>query len=169
MRVKPVPPPPADLEAVRAAQGAVPIVPGSEADCCGRLLDELDLASRDVARTWLSFLRGLDLAREGAAGFVRTRAGVDRETIAAGLVEGVFLGRELLAALGPEPMDADGAFEAVEDAIPRWERARDHGWRGTWRTRIGYLLDWLVLAGLAEHADGGYIRTPGEGGPDEVG
>lgn len=159
MRVKPVPPPPADLEAVRAAQRAVPLVPGSEADCCARLLGELDLASRDVARMWLTFLRGLGFVRESGSGFVRTRAEVDRETVGAGLVDGVFLGREVLEALGTEPTGTDEAFGAVEDAIPRWERAKDHDWREVWRTRTGYLLDWLVLAGLARRGEEGYVRS----------
>lgn len=159
MRVKPVPEPPADLDEVERAHRAVPLVPGSEADCCGRLLDVLDLPSRDVARTWLTFLRGLGLVREGERGFVRTRVDVDRETVATGLRDGVFLAEELLDGLGAEPVTAEEAFEAVEGAIPRWERAKDRGWRGTWRTRVGYLLDWLVLAGLAHSVEGRYVRS----------
>ena len=159
MRVKPIPPPPEDLDAVGGAQRAVPLVPGSEADCCTLIADRLDLRSRDVARTWLTFLRGLGLVAETERGFVRTRVDVDRERLASGLVDGVFPARELLDALGPEPIDADEAFAAVEGTIPRWERAKEHDWRGTWRTRVGYLLDWLVLAGLAELGEDGYVRT----------
>lgn len=159
MRVKPIPEPPADLDAVREAQRAVPLVPGSEADCCSLLLDQLDLQSRDVARTWLTFLRGLGLVREGEHGFVRTRDEVDLERLAEGLVEGIFGAREVVEALESEPMSAGVAFSAVEDAIPRWERAKDHGWRANWRTRVGYLLDWLVLAGLADRVEGGYVRS----------
>lgn len=165
MRVKPIPEPPTDLDAVRRAQRAVPLVPGSEADCCGRLLSALDLQSRDVARTWLTFLRGLGLVREGPGGFVRTGVDVDRETLARGLREGVFPARELLDALdaaGSEPTTVDDAFAAVEDAVPRWERAKSHDWRGTWRTRVGHLLEWLVLAGLAER-----VQMDGEESTDE--
>ena len=159
MRVKPIPPPPGDLEAVRAAQRAVPLVPGSEADCCTLIADQLDLQGRDDARTWLTFLRGLGLVAEGQRGFVRTRVEVDRERLAEGLLAGVFPARELLHALDSEPLTADEAFDAVEAEIPRWERTKDHDWRGTWRTRVGYLLDWLVLAGLAERREDGYVRT----------
>lgn len=159
MRVKPIPEPPDDLDAVRRAQRAVPLVPGSEADCCTRLMDELDLPSRDVARTWLTFLRGLGLVREGERGFVRTRVDVDRETVAAGLREGVFGARELLDAMGDEPLDVGEAFDAVEDDVPRWERAKDWNWRATWRTRVEHLLGWLVLAGLVRRVEAGYVRT----------
>jgi len=159
VRVKPIPPPPDDLDAVRAAQRAVPLVPGSEADCCALLVERLDLRSRDVARTWLTFLRGLGLVAEGDRGFVRTRVEVDRERLAGGLLDGVFPARELLDALDAGPVTGDAAFEAVEDAIPPWERAKDHDWRGTWRTRVSYLLDWLVMAGLAERVEGEYVRS----------
>ena len=159
MRVKPIPPPPAELDGLARAQRAVPLVPGSEADCCGRLIERLDLPSRDVARTWLTFLRGLGLVRAGDRGFVRTRAEVDRETLAAGLREGVFGAREVLAALGPEPTTPEAAFEAVEPAIPRWERAKEPNWRETWRDRVEHLLGWLALAGLVVRADDGYVRS----------
>lgn len=159
MRVKPVPPPPADLDDVETAQRAVPLVPGSEADCCGRLMDALDLRSRDVARTWLTFLRGLGLVREGELGFVRTDIDPERATIADGLSAGVFGARELVENLGEDPRQTDEAVDAVLDAVPRWERDRDPGWRETWRTRAGHLLGWLVLAGLVDRVDGGYVRA----------
>ena len=159
MRVKPIPPPPADLDALARAQRAVPLVPGSEADCCGRLVERLDLPSRDIARTWLTFLRGLGLVREGEGGFVRTKVPVDRETLADGLRDGVLGASELLDALGSEPTTPAAAFEAVEPSIPRWERAKEPNWRDTWRDRVEYLLGWLALADLAERVDGGYVRS----------
>lgn len=159
MRVKPVPPPPEDLETVRAAQRSVPLVPSSEADCCARLLDALDLESRDVARTWLTFLRGLGLVREGELGFVRVGVEPDRETVAERLPTGVFGARELLSVLGDDPLLPEAAVETVLDHVPRWERDRDPTWRETWRTRASHLLDWLVLAGLARRVDGGFVRS----------
>ena len=159
MRVKPIPPPPADLDGLARAQRAVALVPGSEADCCGRLVERLDLPSRDLARTWLTFLRGVGLVRESERGFVRTKVAVDRERLADGLREGVFGASELLDALGPEPMDPEAAFGAVEPSIPRWERAKEPNWRATWGDRVEYLLGWLALAGLAERVDGGYVRS----------
>jgi len=159
MRVKPVPPPPEDLEAVRAAQRSVPLVPGSEADCCSRIMDALDLPSRDVARTWLTFLRGLGLVFEGERGFVRTDREPDRATLARELATGVFGARELRAALGDEPRTAEAAIDAMLVAVPRWERDRDPTWRETWRKRGEHLLEWLVLAGLVDAVEGGYVRT----------
>jgi len=64
MKFKFVPEAPADLGFVADAQRAVPLVPGREDDCCARLTRRLDLPSRDVARTWLTFLRALRLVEE---------------------------------------------------------------------------------------------------------
>lgn len=162
MRFKPVPPPPDDVETVRAAQRAVLLVPGSETDCCTRIADRLDLASPDVARTWLTFLRGLGLVREGQRGFVRTTREPDRVVVAEGLRSGVFLASELLEALGDEPTTVEAAFEQVVGHVPRWERDKDHDWEGTWRARVESLLGWLVLAGLAEREASGYVRASEE-------
>lgn len=159
MRVKPVPPPPAELESIRTAQHAVPLVPGSEADCCSRLMVALDLRSRDVARTWLTFLRGLGLVREGELGFVRQDVYPDRAAVANGLLSGVFGARELLAAVGEDPRPEEAITEALLDAVPRWERDRGPTWRETWRTRAKHLLGWLVLVGLVESVDGDYAVT----------
>lgn len=159
MRIKLVPPPPDDIGALETAQRAVPLVPSAEADCCARLQEGLDLPSRDVARTWLTFLRGLGLVREGQRGFVRTRWRPTRGALANGLVEGVLGARELLGALGADPLTAEEAFAAVEARVPGWERAKGRDWRSTWQARVGYLLDWLVLAGVAEREGDGYVRA----------
>lgn len=157
MRVKLVPPPPDDLDTVAEAQRAVPLVPSPEDDCCAFLIDRVGVESRDVASTWLAFLRGLGLVRETDRGFVRTREDPTRATIAVGLETGVFGARELLEALSTEPLSADEAFEVVRERVPRWERAKDHAWESTWRTRTERLLDWLVLGGRAERVDDGYV------------
>lgn len=159
MRVKPVPEAPAELGVVAAAQRAVPLVPGSEADCCALIMDRLDLAGRDAARTWLTFLRGLGFVRETDRGFVRTREPVDRASLASGLTAGVFGARELRGALDAEPLTPGEAFGVIRPLVPRWERARDPGWEATWRERTDRLLEWLVLAGLAARAEGGYVAA----------
>lgn len=164
MRVKPVPPPPDDLDAVRAAQRSIPLVPGSEVDCCTRLMDTLDLPSRDLARTWLTFLRGLGLVFEGERGFVRTDLEPDGETLARELTTGVFGARELCSALGDYPRSAEAAIDVLLEAVPRWERDRDPTWRETWRTRGQHLLGWLVLVGRVDWVAGGYIQTDGDWG-----
>ena len=159
MRFKLVPPPPDDVEVVRDVQRDVPLVPGSEADCCVRIMDTLDIGSRDVARTWLTFLRAIGLVGRSRRGFVRTGREPDRATLAAGLKAGVLGASELVDALDREPTTADEAFGSVERLIPPWERARDPNWEAIWRTRVDHLLGWLVLAGLAERVDGGYVTA----------
>lgn len=158
MRVKPVPEPADSLDTVAEAQRAVPLVPGSEADCCALLMDRIDLGARDAARTWLTFLRGVDLVRETDRGFVRTAAAPTRSTLAAGLESGVLGARELQAALGDDPLTVAAGFAAVRELVPRWERDRDPTWEDAWRARTERLLGWLVLAGLAERVEGGYVR-----------
>lgn len=160
MRLKPVPQPPADLDGLRAARRAVPLVPGTEDDCCIRLQRRLDLPSRDEARRWLTFLRALGLAEETTTGYARTRSDFDSATVAASFREGVFAAREVLAVLADadEPLPADAAFERVEAVVPEWERQKDPTWRATWRDRVRRLLEWAVLFGLAQQ-DGGYYRA----------
>ncbi len=165
-RFKPVPPAPDDLAAVAAAREAVPLVPGTEIDCCGRIQSALGLAARDDARTWLTFLRALGLVRETDAGFVRVREGDagDGDALAAAFRERVFGAREVLAALDDAdgPLSADGAFERVRGMVPEWERRRDPaGWEDRWRERVRRLLAWAALLGLAERIDGGY-RASGD-------
>lgn len=159
MRRKPLPPPPDAFETIRDAQGAVPLVPSPENDCCARLQDRLDLAARDTAATWLDFLRGLGLAEEGPAGFSRVRSEVDREQLATRFLETVYGAREVRAAL----LEADGSVAAqsvasrTESLVTPWERQRDGSrWREVWEARTRDLLDWFVLLGLAEEATGGY-------------
>lgn len=155
MRVKPLPEPPDDLAIVEDARSALPLVPGTETDCCARLGDRLDLP-RDDARTWLTFLRGLGLVEEVEAGFVRTR---DDPDLPRSFREGIFGATEALDALGDDPLTADALFERIEGHVPEWERHKRPGaWRGEWRERTRRLLDWLVLLGLAHRTPEGYVR-----------
>jgi hypothetical protein len=162
MRLKPVPPVPEDLDRLWTARKAVPLVPGSEDDCCARLQRRMDLPGRDQARTWLTFLRALGLAEETAQGFARTREDVDTEALADRFREGVFAAREVLDALdaADEPLDVDAVFERVESVVPNWERHKDPAWEDTWRERVARILAWAVLLGLVEEADGEY--RPGD-------
>lgn len=173
MRLKPVPAPPEDLAGLATARRAVPLVPGSEDDCCARLQGRLDLVSRREARTWLTFLRALELAEETATGFARTRladddgddAGRDlppRSELAASFEANVFAAREVLDALvdADEPLDADETFRRVEEVVPGWERHKDAAWRDAWRDRVARLLGWAELFGLAERVASGF--EPGD-------
>ena len=154
MRLKPVPEPPDDLDALRAYQRAVPLVPGSTDDCCARLRDRQGLPNRQVANDWLAFLRALGLVRETSRGFVRTDAEPTPEHVRDGLRDGVLLVPETLdalrAATPTDPLTASELFERTREAVPRHDRARDPNWETTWRGRADRLLRWLALVDLAE-------------------
>ena len=163
MRRKPLPPPPDDLATVAAARDAVPLVPGSEDDCCARLARRLDLPGRDVAGRWLTLLEALGLVEEGARGFTRVRGvPIDRAALAEAFVAGVYGAREALAVLeaADGPLDAAAVAEATAEGAPGWER-RKHGsdWPAVWRARTADLLGWLALLDLAVRVDGGYRPT----------
>lgn len=132
------------------AQSAVPLVPGREDDCCVRLQRRVGFQSRDVARTWLTFLRGLGLAVQTDEGFRRTRQEPTVEFVRRALLEGLLGARELADALLDEPVAVETAFEAVSDAVPRWERSRRDDWDTEWRERTVRLLGWFTALGLAE-------------------
>lgn len=155
MRVKHVPPAPASLETLAAARQAIPLVPGGEADCCARIMDRLEVPSRDRARVWLTFLRGLGLVEAGPNGFVRTREDVD---LSGAFRDGVYGAREVIEVLEAEadPVPADTVLERFP--IPEWERRRYQDSEAVWGDRIRNLLDWLVLLGEARRTDAGYIR-----------
>ncbi|WP_129112966.1 hypothetical protein [Halegenticoccus tardaugens] len=162
MRFKPVPEPPASLDAVATAQRAVPLVPGSADDCTRRLARRLDLPGRDAARTWLAFLRALELAERTPSGYRRVRIEPTPERLRDAFRRRVFGAEEALAALSAadEPRTADEAFEALRDRVPRWEHYRDpSGWEAAWRERTARLLTWLALLDLTEAVDGGYVAS----------
>ena len=162
MQFKLVPPAPGSLDDLEVARRAVPLVPAGEDDCTERLLGRLDLPSRDVARTWLTFLRALDLATETDRGFRRVQAEPTPEELRRRLLDRVFLARDVrdaVAAVG-EPVTADAAFDAVRDRVPPWERHKNpRTWESVWRDRVADLLAWLVLVGLVERRDGGYVAV----------
>ena len=161
MRLKPLPEPPDSLEAVAAAQRAVPLVPGSEDDCCARLMRRREFPSRDVARTWLTFLRALELAEETPSGFKRTDREPTLENVRESFVERVFGAEEALTALQNRdtPLPTDDAYAALRSIVPGWERHKQRNWEAVWAERVGDLLEWLVLLELAERTDSGYVAT----------
>ena len=151
MRFKPVPPAPETFEYVTRVQQAVPLVPGTEDDCCARLVDRLDLPDRDAARTWLTFLRALELAEETPSGYRRTDVEPTVGGCRAALLDRVFAADAVRDALASEgPLTAGAAFGAVRERVPTWERHRDTEWTAVWRERVERLLDWLVLLDAAE-------------------
>jgi hypothetical protein len=159
MQFKLVPPAPSDLEAVERAQRAVPLVPGSEADCCARLQSRLDLPSRDVARTWLTFLRALELVVETESGFKRRRIEPTREHLRDAFLRRIYGADNLLLALreSDEPMDADDAYDQFRHRVPTWETYKQADWEDVWRERVEQLVEWFVLLGFAERTEEGYV------------
>ncbi|WP_435346141.1 hypothetical protein [Haloarchaeobius sp. HRN-SO-5] len=159
MKVKHVPAAPDSLDFVAVAQRAVPLVPGSQDDCCARLLDRTDLVSRDQAATWLTFLRGLGLVERGELGYTRVRRDPDPAYLRTAFLDGVFGADDVLDLLrsADEPLPVDAVFERYRDNVPQWERHKNpNTWVDVWAETVEHELDWLVRLGLAEETDGGY-------------
>ncbi|MXR41661.1 hypothetical protein GRX01_09970 [Halobaculum sp. WSA2] len=171
MKFKLVPEAPETVAFVADAQAAVPMVPGSEDDCCARLMRRLGFRSRDVARTWLTFLRALGLAEETDDGFKRLPADPTPAYVRDRFLSGVYGAGDVADALlaaggatgnsdeGGGGLTVDEAFAAFVDRVPNWERFRTNDWESVWRERVGRHLAWFVLLGLAEERDGAYVAT----------
>ncbi len=161
MRFKPVPEPPDSLDGLGDAHRAVPLVPTPPADCRRRLRRRLDLPGADAARTWLTFLRALELVARTQDGLRRRRTSLSRDRLGTALVERVFGVRELLAALhdAGRPLSADEAFDRVRRFVPSWERLRNPDWDATWRGRVRSVLEWMVLFAVATRGAGGYLAA----------
>jgi hypothetical protein len=157
VRFKEIPPVPDSLSFLDDARRAVPLVPGSEDDCCARLQRRTDVPDRETARTWLTFLRALELAAETDAGYARTDREVDREALAASFRDRVFGAAEAVSLLSDHPLTAAEAFEQFRPTVPQWERHRNpRTWENDWAERVERLLEWAALFGLAERTDAGY-------------
>jgi hypothetical protein len=144
-------PEPRSIEFVREAQRALPLVPGTEDDCCARLMNRTDLPARDEAREWVTFLRALRLAEETDSGFRRLRREPSRATLADAFRERIFGAEIVLDILSTDgPIGVDGIFERFRDRVPNWERHRRSDWEDDWRERVRRLLGWLVIFDLTE-------------------
>lgn len=155
MRYKPVPEP-RSLDDLFAICDAVPLVPSQTEDCCARIVARTDVAGRDRARTWLTFLTALGLVRDNDRGFYRVRDRPDRSALGDRFLAGVFGAREIHTIVAEvEPIDADAVYDAFRASVPDWERNRRTDWESTWRERTGRLLEWGVTLGeLSRTADG---------------
>jgi len=154
-------PAPRDREFLAAAHRALPLVPGTVEDCCLRLVDETAAPSRDAAREYLTFLQALELVAETSRGYKRRRVDLDDAGLGDAFERRVFGAREVLDALRFDgPLTADEAFEAIRDAVPRWERDRHTDWESEWRERTERLLDWSVTFELASRDGDRYAADP---------
>lgn len=159
MQFKPIPEPPADLQAVEAILEAVPATAGAVDDCCRHLLAATRLEARSDAETWLVFLRALGLATVESAGYrrVAATAGTDQPIDPAALrqpfrdrVHGADAILEVLERAATPPSVGD-VSEAVRDERPRFSG----GHAADPHERVRRLLEWAALLGLAERtADG---------------
>ena len=154
MRYKVVPEP-RSVAFLRDVQSALPLVPGTVADCCSRIRDRTDLQSRDEAREYLTFVRALGLAAGHDRGYSQMRDGPADGELGAQFHENVFGARETLEVL-EEGRTAMECFAVVRDTVPRWERERHVDWAAVWRERTERLLAWAVEFGLASYENGEY-------------
>jgi hypothetical protein len=145
-------PEPASRAALEGACRAMPLVPGSEDDCCARLLADTDLASRDSAREWITFMQALGLVAERDGEFYRTGRSPDEVDLAGAFRERVHPAEAVLDVLAESdaPLDAATVFERCVEVVPRWERSRRTDWDDVWRERVGRVLRWAVVFDLAE-------------------
>ena len=151
-------PEPRPLSFLREARLAMPLVPGTEDDCCARLMADAGLASRDVAREWITFMQALGLVTESDGQYYRTRADPDDEALSRAFREHVHPVGTVLAVLdgADRPLDGGAVFERVVDSVPRWERSRRTDWADVWRERVERILAWAVTFDLATREADGY-------------
>ena len=161
MKFKILPEPAASVDAVAEMQAAVPLVPDDETSCCARLVRRTDLGAQDDAKEWLTFLRALELVEETEGEYRRLPHEADPERLRAAFRERVYLAEDVLATLAAAdgPLGVDAVFERLEDRVPQWERLRHTDETGVWRERLRRVLEWAVVLGLAERADGGYVAA----------
>ncbi|THE63467.1 hypothetical protein D8Y22_16660 [Salinadaptatus halalkaliphilus] len=163
MKFKPVPDPPADFAAIETIHRAVPTEPDSVDDCCGELVAETPVSTRDDAATWLTFLRALEAAEETDTGFQRRdfASGFDADRVRRAFRERVHGVETVLEVLA----EADRSLTLEEMSRYLADReARVGASRGTTgeseddarAPRVERLLEWAVLFDLAERTDGRY-------------
>lgn len=96
--------------------GTVPETPEEIEDCCGHVHEHTAVASREHAREWLVFLRALDCAQKGPAGYYRIGKPDRPEAIAEAFETNLFGVRELLTILSDasNPLTADAFCERLD-------------------------------------------------------
>ena len=116
--------------------------------------------TRDVARTWLTFLRALELAAETDSGFVREQTEPTPEHVRDAFKRRVYGASEVLSSLdADEPKSIEAVFADFEERVPVWETHRAaENWRDVWRERVERILGWAELLDLVTERDGGYVR-----------
>lgn len=180
IQFKMVPKPPSSrrLARLRDAWQALPIVPADEDDCCERLIRRVGFPSRDVSRTWLTFLRALGVVERTASGFTRIGTEPTAERLRDGFLDRILLARETLRVVARRdtdhetrsgPTTVETAFERLRSDVPTYERYKNpDSWESIWRERTEYVLEWLVALALLERIDTDADRTAGDDEPGYV-
>ncbi|MDG5776029.1 hypothetical protein QA599_06210 [Haloarculaceae archaeon H-GB1-1] len=154
-----VAPEPRSLAFLGDAQATLPLVPSPDQDCCARLMDGTDVAVREDAQEWITFLQALGLVTETDRGYKREGVDPDEADLGAAFRERVYAAADVLDALeSVGPADADAVFEEVRDVVPQWERNRVPDWEAAWVGRVERLLEWAVRFDLVER-DGDAYRS----------
>ncbi|RRJ30283.1 hypothetical protein [Halocatena pleomorpha] len=155
MRFKVVPEP-RPQSFIETATRTLPLVPSSEDDCCGLLMADTDIDSRDVAREWITFLRALGQVKETDGKYYQRRTPVD--DVAVAFRERVYATETVLQTVeeSEEPLAATDVFERVRTEIPQWERNRRQDWEEVWHERVRRLLEWAVEFDLIARTADGY-------------
>lgn len=161
MKFKVLPEPVESVERVAEMQAAVPLVPDEETSCCARLMQRTGVSAQDRAKEWLTFLRALRLVEESDGKYHRLQREADPEDLREAFLERIYLAEDVVGLLeaADEPLAADTVFEQLTDRLPRWERLRHTDPEAVWRERVYRVLEWAVVFGLAERADGGYVAV----------
>jgi hypothetical protein len=161
MKFKVLPEPVESVETVAEMQAAVPLVPDEETSCCARVMQRTDVGSQDRAKEWLTFLRALRLVEEDDGKYHRLQRDADPEDLREAFLERIYLAEDVVNLLdaADDPLDLDAVFDRLTDRLPQWERLRHTDPEAVWRERTYRILEWAVVFGLAERADGGYVAA----------
>ncbi|UPM42517.1 hypothetical protein [Halocatena salina] len=141
---------------IETATRTLPLVPSSEDDCCGLLMADTGIDSRDVAREWITFLRALGQVAEADGKYYQRRDPVD--DVAGAFRERVYAAETVIQTVedSGEPLETAEVFERVRTEIPQWERNRRQDWEEVWYERVRRLLEWAVEFGHTERTTDGY-------------
>jgi len=151
-------PAPVSMDALESGRQAVPLVPKSTDDCCGRVQQRGPADTRESAQDWLAFLDALDLVAETSRGYERRQVEPAEQLLARRFRENVYGVAEVLDALEDGPLTPEVVFERTRSIVPTWERNRHADWEAVWRERTQRVLQWAVVFGLVT-ADGGRFGT----------
>ncbi|MFB6253504.1 MAG: hypothetical protein ABEI06_02725 [Halobacteriaceae archaeon] len=153
MKFKPIPQPPDQISTLKEAQQSIPMVPSTETNCCSRLVSVLNLSEKDVARTWLTFLRALKLVQKSNTGYTRTTHSPLSDSTRWAFITRVIGVQKMLAILWrvQDPVREEQLFSEWVDIVPEWERQKSAHWQQTWRQRLRRIVRWATLFDLIDN------------------